>query len=55
MKDPIIQEIRKIRHELDDKLVKTPKEFDRDIESIRNRYSKNIVTRQVKQKKLKAA
>jgi hypothetical protein len=55
MKDPIIQEIRKIRHELDDKIVKMPKEFDRDIESIRNRYSKHIVTRHVKQKKLKAA
>jgi hypothetical protein len=55
MIDPIIQEIRKIRRELDDKMEKTPKEFNRDIESIRKRYSKNIVTRQVKQKKLKAA
>jgi hypothetical protein len=55
MKDPIIKEIRTIRHDLDDTISKTPNDFNSDIESIRIRYSKRIVSRQGKPKKLKAA
>lgn len=55
MKDPTIQEIRTIRHDLYDTISKKPKDFDNDIESIRKRYSKRIISRQSKPKKLKAA
>lgn len=55
MKDPLIQEIRTIRQDLDDTLSKAPENFANDIESIRKRYSKRIVSRQSKPKKLKAA
>jgi hypothetical protein len=54
MKDPFIQEIRTIRHDLDDTMLNAPKDFVHDIESIRKRNAKRIVSHQGKPKKLKA-
>ena len=44
MKDPIVEEIRKIRLDVDKEIQSNPEKFDEEIRSIQERYKERLVT-----------
>ena len=55
MKDEIIEEIRKVRLELDELIKNDPEQFKREIEDIQNRYKDRLVSGQPRYIKKNAA